>query len=118
MVSDFIVQHHSGPYFNLSEKEMERCVKKYPQLAASTDLDYVPRTATASLHIGYDSYMDNEAVLAQCERIFQMIEFKEAYCDHSVEFVFDNARTHTKKSHSLADFSKNINTICDIDQIQ
>ncbi|CAF4049009.1 unnamed protein product [Rotaria sp. Silwood1] len=65
MVSDFVVQHHSGPYFNLSEKEMKRAVKKYPQLAASTDLDYVPRTATASLHIGYDCYMDNEAVLDQ-----------------------------------------------------
>jgi hypothetical protein len=117
MISDFVVQHCSGPFFNLSSKEMERALQKYPQLAAPTDLDYVERSATASLHVGYDSYMDNPAVLGQCERIFQMIQFKEAYRGHSIEFVFDNARTHTAKSHSVNDFGKNIGTKCAVDQI-
>jgi hypothetical protein len=117
MISDFVVQHCSGPFFSLSPKEMELALRKYPQLAAPTDLDYVERSATASLHVGYDSYMDNPAVLGQCERIFQMIQFKEAYRGHSIEFVFDNARTHTAKSHSVNDFGKNIGTKCAVDQI-
>lgn len=32
MVSDFIVQHESGPFFTLSPQEYQKAVVKYPQL--------------------------------------------------------------------------------------
>ena len=63
MVSDFVVQHCSVPFFNLSPKEMQRALQKYLHLAAPTDLDYVERSDTARLHVGYDACMDNPAFL-------------------------------------------------------
>ncbi|CAF4055548.1 unnamed protein product [Rotaria magnacalcarata] len=87
-------------------------------LCAPTDLEYVLNTASASLNVGYDNYLDNAAVLGQCERLFQMIEFKECFKGHTIECVFDQARTHTAKSHSVNDFSRSVGTKCTVDKIQ
>ncbi|CAF0955980.1 unnamed protein product [Didymodactylos carnosus] len=76
------------------------------------------RSATASIHVGQDSYFDNETVLEQFERLFQLIEFKEDFKNHKIEIVVDNARTHTAKSHSLQDFGKRIGTRCPVDKIE
>ena len=32
MVSDFLVEHPTGPFFRLSEKEYEQALAKYPDL--------------------------------------------------------------------------------------
>jgi hypothetical protein len=32
MVSDFLVAHPAGPFFNLSDSEWENCIKKYPSV--------------------------------------------------------------------------------------
>ena len=118
MISDFVVAHPSGPFFSLSPPEYALALQKYSQLGAPTDLEYVPNTATASLNIGYDNYLDNAAVLGQCERLFQMIEFKECFKGHTIECVFDQARTHTAKSHSVNDFSRSVGTKCIVDKIE
>ncbi|CAF4333851.1 unnamed protein product, partial [Rotaria magnacalcarata] len=118
MISDFVVAHPSGPFFSLNPAECARALQKYHQLGAPTDLEYVLNTASASLNVGYDNYLDNAAVLGQCERLFQMIEFKECFKGHTIEYVFDQARTHTAKSHSVNDFSRSVGTKCTVDKIQ
>lgn len=63
MVSDFLVQHPSGPYFSLSEREFTQAVKPFPELELPSDIDYLPYSATASISLGGDSYFDNATVL-------------------------------------------------------
>lgn len=33
MVKDFLVQHPSGPFFNLSDSEYKKALRKYPQVS-------------------------------------------------------------------------------------
>ena len=87
-------------------------------ISADTDLNYVERSATASIHIGKDSYFDNMTILEQFERLFQLLQFKEEYKGHRIECIVDNARTHTAKSHSVLDFGKSIGTRCPVDKIE
>jgi glycerol-3-phosphate cytidylyltransferase-like family protein len=118
MVSDFLVQHPGGPFFELSEDEWKQAGGKYKTLSADTDVDYLSRTATASINIGTDAYFDNDTILSQFERLFQMLEFKQAYKDHQIDIIVDNARTHTAKAYSLQDFGKNIGTQCKVEKIE
>lgn len=110
MVSDFLVQHTSGPFFELDEDEWKQATAKYKSLSGDSDINYLSRTATASINIGTDAYFDNETILEQFERLFLMLEFKQDYKGHQIEIIVDNARTHTTKAYSLPDFGKNIGT--------
>ena len=56
---------------------------------------------------GQDGYFDNDSILKQFERLFQMLEFKENYnkiVKHDFEIVVDNARTHTKQNININEF--------------
>ncbi|CAF4495812.1 unnamed protein product, partial [Didymodactylos carnosus] len=118
MVSDFLVQHPSGPFFQLSEDEWKQALGKYKSLSADSDVNYLSRTATASINIGTDAYFDINTILSQFERLFEMLEFKQEYKDNHTEIIVDNARTHTKKAYSLQEFGKNIGTRCPVEKIE
>ncbi|CAF4618702.1 unnamed protein product, partial [Didymodactylos carnosus] len=118
MVSDFLVQRPSGPFFQLSEDEWKQALGKYKSLSADGDVNYLSRTATASINIGTDAYFDNDTILSQFERLFEMLEFKQEYKDSHIEIIVDNARTHTKKAYSLQEFGKNIGTRCLVEKIE
>ena len=118
MISDFLVQHPSGPFFELNEREWQQAVKKYKSLNTNVHLNYVERSATASINIGSDAYFDNETILGQFERLFQLLEFKEDYKQHQIDSIVDNARTHTAKAYSLQDFGKSIGTRCAVQCIE
>ena len=91
MVSDFLVQHPSGPFFELSEEEWKQAVAKYKSLSVDSHVNYVDRTATVSINIGTDAYFYNDTILGQFERLFQMIEFKQNYNGKQLEIIVDNA---------------------------
>ena len=95
MVSDFLVRHSSGPIFELSEDEWKQVVATYKSLSADNDANYLSRRATASIDIEMDAYFDNDTILSQFERLFQMLEFKQEYRENQIEIILDNARTHT-----------------------
>jgi len=118
MISDFLVQHPSGPFFQLNEYEWKQAVKKYKSLNTSGGLNYVERTATASINVGYDAYFDNETILNQFERLFQMLEFKQDYKQNQIDIIVDNERTHTAKAYSLQDFGKSVGTRCTVDYLE
>ncbi|CAF0862631.1 unnamed protein product [Didymodactylos carnosus] len=118
MISDFIVLHPSGPFFQLNDNEYKKAIKKYKNLLDDTDVNYAERSATASVNVGVDGYFDNDTILAQFERLFQLMEFKDDYRNHVIEVLVDNARTHTSKQYSLFDFGKGIYTRCPVDKIQ
>ncbi|CAF1409850.1 unnamed protein product [Didymodactylos carnosus] len=118
MISDFLVHHPSGPFFELSEDEWKQAVAKYKSLNDDADVNYIRRTATASINIETDAYFDNDKILSQFERLFQMLEFKQEYKNNQIEIIVDNARTHTAKAYSLHNFGKNIGTRCPVKQIE
>ena len=118
MVSDFLVQHPSGPFFQLNEKEWMNAVKKYSELLDDTDLRYEKYSATITAHLGVDPYFDNDIILLQFERLFKLIQFKEEYQHHKIEISVDNARTHTAKQYSINDFGKRSGTRCPISVIE
>ena len=118
MISDFLVQHPSNLFFMLNEKEYEKAIQRYPQLQASSDIDYYDGSATALIQVGQDSYFDNETILEQFDKLFKLIQFKRNFKDHEIEIIVDNARTHTAKSHSFQNFGKNIGTRCSVENIK
>ena len=81
------------------------------------ELNYVERSATASIHIGKDAYFDNMTILEQFERLFQLIQFKEAFKGYRIECIVDNARSHTARSHSVFEFGKSIGTRCLVEKL-
>ena len=118
MVSDFLVQRPSGPFLELNENEWKQAIAKYKLLSANNDVNYLSRIATASINIGTDAYFDNDTILEQFERLFQLLEFKQEYKHHQIEIIVDNARTHTTKAYSLQEFGKSSGTRCPVEQIE
>ena len=95
MISDFLVCHPSGPLFSLSESEFMMASKVYPNLLDDSGIHYVQYSATAGINLGYEMYFDNETILSQLERLFQLLPFKAEYKGHDFEIVVDNARTRS-----------------------
>ena len=107
MVSDYLVAHPSGPFFNLDESEWEKCIAKYPTIIDYNGVNYVERTCTGSIQPGQDNYFNADTILRQFERLFQMLEFKIAFTKpvkHDIEIVVDNARTHTALVVNINEF--------------
>ncbi|CAF3376878.1 unnamed protein product, partial [Rotaria sp. Silwood2] len=64
MSSDFLVMHPSSPFFTLTDKEFEKALKKYPDLNDNgLNLNYERNSASATMNVGGDNYMDNPIVL-------------------------------------------------------
>lgn len=118
MISDFLVQHPSGPFFQLTKTEWSAALRKYNSLLFDNSINFIERSATAHLNIGTDAYFDNDTVLCQFERLFQMLEFKEDFRDHQIELVVDNATTHTKRLYNINDFGMRVGTRCPVDKIE
>ncbi|CAF1384088.1 unnamed protein product [Adineta ricciae] len=118
MISDFIIQHPSGPFFSLSDTEYRKAVKKFPSLSNSDEfLNYVGNSATAGINVGIEGYFDNQTILSQFERFFQLISFKQDFKGHEIVVIVDNARTHSAREYSINEFSKGIGTNCPVDSI-
>ncbi|CAF3626850.1 unnamed protein product [Rotaria socialis] len=94
MASEFLVMHNSGSFFSLNDKEFKRASNKYPDLNNDSNIIYETQTASATMNIGGNNYFDNETILKQFERLFQLLYFKVAYKDHEFVCLVDNARTH------------------------
>jgi hypothetical protein len=104
MVSDFLVAHPSSPFFFLDQDEWNEAIKKYPSLLESSSIHYEGYSCTGGIVPGQEGYLDNQKVLEQFERLFQMLKFKNEYKGHKIEIVVDNARTHTSQMNNLNDF--------------
>lgn len=107
MCSDFLVSDSTSPFFELSESEWELAIRTYPSLLETSDVSYLPRTCTGSMIPGVDGYFNNETILSQFERLFQMLQFKEEFhipVKHDIEVLVDNATTHTAVDIKLDDF--------------
>ncbi|CAF1284210.1 unnamed protein product [Rotaria sp. Silwood1] len=118
MISDFLVIHPSSPYFRLSPAEWNQATQRYPKLLEEADIIYEKFSASAAINIGSDLYMDNELILEQFERLFQMLQFKEEYKMHTIEVLVDNARTHTSKEFNVDDFGMKPGTRCPVQSIE
>ena len=59
MCSDFLVQHPSFPFFELSESEWEKAILKYPSLTETSVIKYQIRTCSGSIIPGQDGYLNN-----------------------------------------------------------
>ncbi|CAF1458112.1 unnamed protein product [Adineta ricciae] len=93
--------HPSGPFFKLDEKEYKQALETFPELANyDDDVNYMEKTATGSIDVGYNSYFDNSTILSQFERLFKLLRFKNDFKNHTIEVVVDNATTHTLKTSS------------------
>lgn len=118
MLSDFMVQHPSGPFFSLSDVEFQRACKTYPCLMSPTDLNFAKHSATAGINVGQEGYFDNTTILSQFERLFMLLPFKGDFKGHEIEVIVDNARTHSARAYSINDFGKGIDTRCPVDVIE
>ena len=118
MISDFLVIHPSSPYFRLSSDKWNQAAQRYPKLLEEVDIIYEKISASAAINVGSGLYMDNELILEQFERLFQMLQFKEEYKTHTIEVLVDNARTHSSKEFSVNDFGMKPGTRCSVQSIE
>ena len=118
MISDFLVIHPSSPYFRLSSDEWNQATQRCPKLLEEVDIIYEKFSASAAINVGSDLYMDNELILEQFERLFQMLQFKEEYKTHTIEVLVDNARTHASEEFSVNDFRMKPGTRCPVQSIE
>jgi hypothetical protein len=117
MCSDFLIMHPSGPFFSLTDKEYAQALKKYPELNDDSDILYEKNSASASINVGGENYFDNQNVLSQFERLFQLLPFKKEYEKHNFVCLVDNSRTHTAVEFSVNDFGMKPGTRCPVDTI-
>ena len=118
MASDFLVMHSSGPFFSLNCNEFKEALEKYPDLNNDSDIIYEARTASATLNIGGYNYFDNETILKQFERLFQLLCFKEDYKNHDFVCLVDNARTQTAPEYTVDQFAMKPGGRCPVDTIE
>ena len=119
MISDFLVRHPSGPFFSLSEKEYSEAMQYYPSLSTDTVSSiYDDCSARAGINVGGQGYFDNGTILAQFERLLQLVGFKEEFKGHQIEVVVDNARTHSAREYNISDFGRKPGTKCPVDAIE
>ena len=119
MIIDFLVQHPSGPFFSLSEKEYREAMQYYPSLSTDTVSSiYDDYSARAGINVGEQGYFDNGTILAQFEHLFQLVGFKEEFKGHEIEVVVDNVRTHSAREYNISDFGKKTGTKCPVDAIE
>ncbi|CAF1497772.1 unnamed protein product, partial [Rotaria magnacalcarata] len=104
MYSDLLVMHQSGPFFSLTEKEYSEALKTYPNLNDDCDINYEKNSASAAIALGGDNYFNNQSVLNQFKRLFQLLPFKKEYKNHNFLCLVDNSRTHTATETHLNDF--------------
>jgi hypothetical protein len=119
MMSLFIVQHDMLEIFELNEQEWDLAIIKYPSLNENEAfLNYYPRSANAWIEPKKDNYFDNEVILKQFERLFQLLEFKECFKNSQIEIIVDNARTHSAKVYDVNLFNKKPSTSCEYGSIE
>ena len=100
MISYFLVCHPWGPFFSLTESEFNEASRVYPNVLVDNEIHYNKYSGTVGINLSYDLYFDNETILNQFERLFQLLPFKTEYKGHDFEIVVDNARTHSAKEFS------------------
>ena len=97
-VSEFLVTHPSGPFFSLSQEKFDLATKQYPSLKSdNNNPNFVNFSAAAGVNVGQDGYFDNDSILYQFERLFQLLSYKKDFKDHEIEIIVDNARTLPKR---------------------
>ena len=64
LVSDFIIQHPTCPFFELSDFEWQNATQMYPELLLDEYL-YLPKTATRFIELNGSNYFDNDTILEQ-----------------------------------------------------
>ncbi|CAF2060717.1 unnamed protein product [Rotaria magnacalcarata] len=94
MCSDLLVMHPSGPFFSLTEKD-----------------------ASAAIALGGDNYFNNQSILNQFKRLFQLLPFKKEYKNHNFLCLVDNSRTYTAAEIHLNAFGMRSGTRCPVDKI-
>ncbi|CAF3044979.1 unnamed protein product [Rotaria socialis] len=94
MCSDLLVMHPSGPFFSWTEKD-----------------------ASAAIALGGNNYFNNQSILNQFKRLFQLLPFKKESKNHSLLCLVDNSRTHTAAEIHLNDFGMRSGIWCPVDKI-
>ena len=117
MCSDLLVMHPSGPFFSLTDKEYSEVLKKYPNLNDDCDINDEKNSATAAINVAGENYFDNQTILSQFKRLFQLLPFREEYQNHSFVCLVDNARTQTAAEFIINDFGMKPGTRCFVDKI-
>ncbi|CAF3387027.1 unnamed protein product [Rotaria socialis] len=118
MCSDLLVMHPSGPFFSLTEKEYSEALKTYPNLNDDCDINYEKNSASTAIALGGDNYFDNQSILNQFKRLFQLLPFKKEYKSHNFLYLVENSRTHTAAEIHLNDFRMRPGTRCPVDKIE
>ena len=117
MVSNFLVQHPSGPclfqMWNSSMHATNILLSLYHMIWTTWNTRLLPR-----INVGQDGYFDNNTVLTQFERLLALLSFKRDVKDLEIEVVVDNARTYSAREYSVNDFSKVIDIKCPMDVIE
>ncbi|CAF4729265.1 unnamed protein product, partial [Rotaria magnacalcarata] len=74
-------------------------------------------SVSAAIDVGGDNYFDDQDILSQFKRLFQLLPFKNEYKNHNFVCILDNARTHTAADMHINDCGMRPETRCAVDKI-
>ncbi|CAF2049469.1 unnamed protein product, partial [Rotaria magnacalcarata] len=72
-----LLMHPSRPFFSTTEKEYSEVLRIYPNLNDDCDINYEKNSASAAIALGGDNYFNNQSILNQFKRLFQLLPFKK-----------------------------------------
>ena len=82
------------------------------------DVDYIECSASALIYANSDAHFDNSSMLAQFERLFNLLDFKKCSKNNKIEITVDNARKRPVPAYNLLDFGKGISTRCLVNYLE
>jgi hypothetical protein len=103
MLSDFLFAKDDLTFFSLIEEEWTKAIADHHDLMKPTDVDYEPRSASASIDLSNNTDTD----LNQMERLFILLQYSQKInfpIKHNVESIVDNIRTLSALAVNIYDF--------------
>ncbi|CAF4450445.1 unnamed protein product [Rotaria socialis] len=112
------IMSDNAPFYNKGRgRKYSEALKKYPHLNYDCDTNYEKNSVSAAINVSGDNYFDNQDILSQFKRLFQLLAFKNEYKNHNFVCLLDNARTHTAANTHINDFGMRPGTRCPVDKI-
>ncbi|CAF5177645.1 unnamed protein product, partial [Rotaria magnacalcarata] len=108
----------NAPFYNKGRgRKYSEGLNTYPNLNDDCDINYEKNSASAAITLGGDNYFNNQGILNEFKRLFQLLPFKKEYKNHNFLCLVDNSRTHIATEIHLNAFGMRSGTRCPVDKI-
>jgi hypothetical protein len=81
-------------------------VKTYRDFLDDSLMKYLSRAARASINVGVNGFLSDDAAFSQIIQHFKLLPFKKPYEGRGINIIVGNARTHSEREYSVNEFGE------------